>query len=143
VGVGEVALVVVGENLREGVAGSDLLTVDDARDVKGELGLHLGDGSLEVLSVARLHGVGPLCRQEHTTGNEVVKGTSAGSSEVYSIGMALPGVLGTHHGLIVDDGDLEAGELSVGHSERVCGSYFQVGPVIVIGVACRVSCELL
>jgi hypothetical protein len=123
VGVGEVALVVVGEDLGEGVAGSDLLTVDDTGDVEGELGLHLGDGSLEVLSVARLHGVGPLCRQEHVQERGGQRSVS-GKLGFLQHSMTLPWVVGTHHGLIVDDGDLEAGELSVGHFERVCGLNF-------------------
>lgn len=59
-GVGERSGVVVGEDLGEGVPGADFLAVDDAGNVEGELRLHLGDGSLELLSVIRLDRVGPL-----------------------------------------------------------------------------------
>ena len=60
VSVGEVSSVVVRQDLGEGLAGSDFLAVDDAGDVKGELGLHLGDGGLELLSVFRAERVGSL-----------------------------------------------------------------------------------
>lgn len=100
--VAESVLVVVGHVLRDGVTGSDILAVNDTGNIERCRRLHPLDGGLKLLAVLGANFVVSLSKFGHRV----------------SFWLMQREQIVTHHGLILDLGDLEGGELSSSHFER-------------------------